>query len=157
VSEECSLLLHTLLIQRSILVLSSNLRLRFPSGLVVFRLSSVCDFLPPVLHVHTSHPPRVYHTNNIWSAVKIRKTCFNNQLNAQFLYSITICMLHYNPRHVSSINIHPPLQEDKLYYHSIWYRHSLYSTAQYAGWELTVCSHLAYCTVLYRDGRYQML
>jgi hypothetical protein len=32
-------------------------------------------------------------------------TCFNYQLNAQFLYSITICMLHYNPRHVSSINM----------------------------------------------------
>jgi hypothetical protein len=30
---------------------------------------------------------------------------FNNQLNAQFLYSITIYMLHYNPRHVSSINM----------------------------------------------------
>jgi hypothetical protein len=25
--------------------------------------------------------------------------------NAQFLYSLTICMLHYNPRHVSSINM----------------------------------------------------
>ena len=25
--------------------------------------------------------------------------------NAQFLYSITICMLHYNPRYVSSINM----------------------------------------------------
>jgi hypothetical protein len=25
--------------------------------------------------------------------------------NAQFLYSITICMLRYNPRHVSSINM----------------------------------------------------
>ena len=24
--------------------------------------------------------------------------------NAHFLYSLTICMLHYNPRHVSSIN-----------------------------------------------------
>jgi hypothetical protein len=30
---------------------------------------------------------------------------------------------------------HAHLQEDKLYYHSIWYRHSLYSTVQYAGWE----------------------
>ena len=30
-------------------------------------------------------------------------TCFNYQLNAQFLYSITICMLLYNPWHVSSI------------------------------------------------------
>ena len=25
--------------------------------------------------------------------------------NAQSLYSLTICMLHYNPRHVSSINM----------------------------------------------------
>ena len=25
--------------------------------------------------------------------------------NAQLLYSLTICMLHYNPRHVSSINM----------------------------------------------------
>ena len=33
------------------------------------------------------------------------RACFNYQLNAQFLYSITICMLHYNPRHVSSINM----------------------------------------------------
>ena len=27
------------------------------------------------------------------------------KFNAQFLYSLTICMLHYNPRHVSSINM----------------------------------------------------
>ena len=26
-------------------------------------------------------------------------------LMKEFLYSITICMLHYNPRHVSSVNI----------------------------------------------------
>ena len=31
--------------------------------------------------------------------------CFSYQLNAQFLYSKTIYMLHYNPRHVSSINM----------------------------------------------------
>jgi hypothetical protein len=29
-------------------------------------------------------------------------SCFNYQLNAQFLYSITIYMLHCNPRRVSS-------------------------------------------------------
>ena len=29
-------------------------------------------------------------------------TCFNYQLNAQFLYSITIYMLHYNPRNFST-------------------------------------------------------
>jgi len=31
-----------------------------------------------------------------------RLTFSNCQLNAQFLYSITIYMLHYNPQHVSS-------------------------------------------------------
>ena len=30
---------------------------------------------------------------------------FIYQLNAHFLYSLTICMLHYNPRHVSRINM----------------------------------------------------
>jgi hypothetical protein len=34
----------------------------------------------------------------------IRLISFTN-FNAQFLYSLTICMLHYNPRHVSNINM----------------------------------------------------
>ena len=38
---------------------------------------------------------------NIWM---FRLILFTN-FNAQFLYSLTICMLHYNPRHVSSINM----------------------------------------------------
>jgi hypothetical protein len=104
-------------------------------------------------------------------------------------------MLHYNPRHVSSINMpifrrtnciitvsgivtlcavqcsmtdesrlyrvccHPAyctahLQEDKLYYHSIWYRHSVYSTVQYAGWELyRVCFHPVYCTAHLQEDK----
>ena len=33
-----------------------------------------------------------------------RLILFTN-FKAQFLYSLTICMLHYNPRHVSSINM----------------------------------------------------
>ena len=33
-----------------------------------------------------------------------RLISFTN-FNAQFLYSLTICMLHYNPRHVSNINM----------------------------------------------------
>ena len=73
------------------------------------------------------------------------------QLNAQFLYSITIYLLHYNPLHVSSSTLlifrrtncfitasgivtlckrpySMPVesgQEDKLFYYSLWYRHSL--------------------------------
>ena len=31
--------------------------------------------------------------------------CTVRRLKADCLYSITICMLHYNPRHVSSINM----------------------------------------------------
>jgi hypothetical protein len=42
-----------------------------------------------------------------WSRLKrevIRIISFTN-FNAEFLYSLTICMLHYYPRHVSSINM----------------------------------------------------
>jgi hypothetical protein len=35
---------------------------------------------------------------------EVRLISFTN-FNAQFLYSLIICMLHYNPRHVSSINM----------------------------------------------------
>jgi len=46
----------------------------------------------------------------------------NYQLNAQFLYSMTIYMLHYNPRHVSvEIGL------------------------------CRVCSQPAYCTAVYRE------
>jgi len=38
------------------------------------------------------------------SRPKSRLISFTN-FNAQFFYSLTICMLHYNPRHVSSINM----------------------------------------------------
>jgi len=38
----------------------------------------------------------------IMSNERTRVRVSNYQLNAQFLYSITIYMLHYNPRHVSS-------------------------------------------------------
>jgi len=53
---------------------------------------------------------------------------------------------------------HAHLQEDKLYYQSIWYRHSLYSTVQYVRWEQTAfCSHPAYCRAVCSEWRYQML
>jgi hypothetical protein len=41
-----------------------------------------------------------YHLNRL----HLRLISFTN-FNAQFLYSLTICMLHYNPQHVSSINM----------------------------------------------------
>ena len=36
---------------------------------------------------------------------KVYKLISFANFNAQFLYSLTICMLHYNPRHVSNINM----------------------------------------------------
>ena len=75
------------------------------------------------------------------------------QLNAQFLYSITIYKLHYNPQHVSSSTL-------------LIFRRTnciitapgivtLYTAVHYAGWERTaVRSQPAYCTV---EWRYQRL
>jgi len=42
-----------------------------------------------------------YHIVNVTEYI-LRLACSNYQLNAQFLYSSTICMLHYDPQHVSS-------------------------------------------------------
>jgi hypothetical protein len=48
---------------------------------------------------------------NSWYGLQITKYTQGHKFiqfinfNSQFLYSLTICMLHYNPRHVSSINM----------------------------------------------------
>jgi hypothetical protein len=53
---------------------------------------------------------------HLWMNRKYRFWCFSDRaslyglisftnFNAQFLYSLTLCILHYNPRHVSSINM----------------------------------------------------
>ena len=71
------------------------------------------------------HYPKVHYRNLMffWPCI-IVQTYFNNQLNAQILLFInnmyvtlqsSTCFEHQ----------HAHLQEDKLYYHSIWYRHSL--------------------------------
>ena len=53
-----------------------------------------------------------------------------------FLYSLTICLLHYYPRHVSSINM--PIFRRKNCIH-------------------TASGILVYCADVYRERRYQML
>ena len=40
-----------------------------------------------------------------WPCIIVYKLISFTNFNAQFLYSITICVLHYNPQHVSSINM----------------------------------------------------
>jgi hypothetical protein len=69
-----------------------------------------------------------------------RLISFTN-FNALFLYLLAICMLHYNPRHVSSINMPIFRTTNCIIIES--------SSA--------VCSHPAYCTAIYREWRYQML
>jgi len=80
--------------------------------------------------------------------------------NAQLLYSLTIRMLHYNPRHVSSINM--PIFRSKnciitasgIVTLCKW----LYSMPDESRLQSrAVCSHPAYCTAIYREWRYQML
>ena len=53
---------------------------------------------------------------------KYRIISFTN-FNAQFLYSLTICVTLQSSTCFE--HQHANLQVDKLYYHSIWYRHSL--------------------------------
>ena len=70
----------------------------------------------------------------------------------KFLYLLTICLLHYYPRHVSSINM--PIFRRKNCIHTAsgifaLYKH-LHST-------LVESSQQVYCADVYRARRYQML
>jgi len=71
-----------------------------------------------------------------------------------FLYSLTICLLHYYPRHVSSINM--PIFRRKNCIHTAFGIFALCkrlpSTVQYR-----VRSQPVYCADVYRERRYQML
>ena len=58
----------------------------------------------------------------------LRLISFTN-FNAQFLYSLTICMLHYNPRHVSRINM-PSMPDDSRLQSSLLSSGILYSRLQ---------------------------
>jgi hypothetical protein len=67
-----------------------------------------------------------------WPCI-IVQTCFNYQLNAQFIYSIIICITLWSLTCFEQCHAH--LQEVKLCCYSIWYRHS---AIQCTGWERTV-------------------
>ena len=67
-------------------------------------------------------------------ALYYRLILFTN-FNAQFLNSLTICMLHYNPRQFSSINM-PVFRRTNCIITASGIV-TLYSRVQYAGWEQT--------------------
>jgi hypothetical protein len=56
-------------------------------------------------HAYLLEDKLYYHSIVIVTLCKRLYSISFTNFNAQFLYSLTICMLHYNPRHVSSINM----------------------------------------------------
>jgi len=82
---------------------------------------------------------RTWETNNKW-------ICFNYQINVQFLYSITIHMLRYNPRHISSSTMLIFRRSNCIFTASgiVTVCKRPYSTPI----ETRVCSQLAYCTAV---------
>ena len=90
--------------------------------------------------IHFQFPNHVLFVTMDETVICNRLISFTN-FNAQFLYSLTICMLYYNPRQhlVSSLSVQ-------------------YSTVCRMRADCSaVCSHPAYCTAIYRERRYQML
>ena len=75
----------------------TGIALPFTSRYLKKRNSAVQSIRSVSLSLSLSYDISIHEINNI--------PYFNNQLNAQFLYSIIICMLRYNPRHFSSINM----------------------------------------------------
>jgi hypothetical protein len=81
--------------------------------------------------------------------VRFRLILFTN-FNAQFLYSLTICMLHYNPRHVSSINM-PIFRKTNCVITAsgiVTLCKRLHSMPICSA----VCSHPAYCIAVYKTS-----
>jgi hypothetical protein len=96
------------------------------SGMSDWMFRNITEFPGCIQLVHGDYLPvpyRVLGQDRQKSKLLVNQTCFNYQLNAQFLFSIIIYVLHYNSRHVSS-NTMPILRRSKLYCYSIWYRQS---------------------------------
>ena len=104
-----------------------------------------CLLLISVTHL-TVFRCRYCWLSNVWPKYTVdnnRQLISITNLTHKFFYSITICRLHYNPRHVSSINM------------PIFRRTNCIITDESR--LCRVCSHPAYCTTVYREWRYQML
>ena len=72
-----------------------------------------------------------------------------------FLYSLTICLLHYYPRYVSSINT--PIFRRKNCIHTASGIFALCKRLHSTLVESGVRSQPVYCADVYRQRRYQML
>ena len=72
-----------------------------------------------------------------------------------FLYSLTIYLLHYYPRHVSSINM--PIFRSKNCIHTASGIFALYKCLHSTLVDSGLRSQTVYCADFYRERRYQML
>ena len=111
-------------------------------------LTTVC-FATPICVLHEPSVHFTQHTAEGCQLFLHRFIAFTN-FNARFLYSLTICMLHYNPRHVSSINMLIFRRTNCTIIASgiVILCKRLYGMPDESS---AVCSHPAYCTVLYRE------
>ena len=80
----------------------------------------------------------------------------NQLLMHSFLYSLTICLLHYYPRHVSSINMSIFRRKNCIHTVSGIFAlcKRLHSKLVESG---LVLSQPVYCADIYRERRYQIL
>ena len=76
-------------------------------------------------------------------------------LMQNFLYSLTKCLLHYYPRHVSSINV--PIFRRKNSIHTASDIFALCKRLHSTLVESGLRSQPVYCADVYRERRYQML
>ena len=137
-------------------IISPSSYLHFPSYSKNFRSQGLEDqswLLPSKFEVSVSFwSQTILHflAFDIFSTVHHSIELFHQPtLMRNFLYSLTIYLLHYYPRHVSSINM--PILRRKNFIHT-------------ASDIFTLCKRLhsthsqpVYCADVYRERRYQML
>ena len=126
-------------------------------NLIVFGLYHICtDGRRNVSRKGKNVSVFAYQTCRYNSTTALNFGLFSSyQLNAHFLYSVTIYMLHYNPQHVSSSTLLVFRRTNCIITASgiVTLCKRPYSMSVESG----VRSQPAYCTAVYIEWRYQML
>ena len=69
----------------------------------IFRLMLVLLYI--YIYIYSTNIPPIMVINRIYETQNLLEVFHQPTLMHNFLYSLTICLLHYYPRHVSSINM----------------------------------------------------
>ena len=139
----------------------------FPLKMGLTDVSTLCKMLYNSYEVHShfsffrllfnaqcSICPRLFRF--YYAHLQLYSSFSNYQLNAQFLYSSTTCMLHYDPQHVSSSTLLTLRRTNCITTASgiVTLCKQPYSMPVESG--LSPLS-TAYCTAVYREWQYQRL